>query len=124
MTKPRWRMQLDEVLLTTHLFLFALYTVYIFGSGMGNPDGLFYSSTYTFYVAWSVMMFMHVRLYYVNRLRRTDRRRGLPSDERRTYREGYNDALEMLRERGEVPEHLMIDGELIEDPAAGKRKYR
>ncbi len=119
---------ISDILIALHFLLYGIYAIYVLGVGIVLVDVPIYSSTYVIVTVWTLLLFLHVRSYYFFKQHASEARYApaSPQDMRRSYREGYNDALEMLHNRQEIPDHLALDddGELIEEPAQEKRKYR
>lgn len=111
-------------------------TVYVLFSGLmfiGSLSPGFYVNDWPrafipMYLIWTAAFIMHGWTYFLGKIREAKAARGSNSiqDERQAYRDGFNDAVRMIRDGQDMPNRLMIDddGELIDEQAAGKRKYR
>ncbi len=117
MTTERQRIRRD-FLMALHTIAYGLIWVSAFNLSLrGSSDFAFI----TIALAWTLVYVMHVRQY-----QREKALRDVKVDERQAYREGFNEAVRMMQSQEDIPARLSLDsdGELIEDPAAGKRKYR
>ncbi len=94
--------------------LLGLITIFSYNSMFSTPFG-------PIFAFWTIFFFLHMRSYYLHL-----GRGGGIRDERQAYRDGFNDAIHMIRSGNDVPNRLMIDddGELIEETEPEKRKYR
>ncbi len=109
--------EVRNLLFSMHLLMYGFLGVITLGNSnsySSNPFG-------AIFVLWSVLFFLHMRSYFLDRGRTNGIR-----DERTAYRDGFNDAVRMTREGQDVPDRLMIDndGELVEESKPEKRKYR
>lgn len=118
--------RLPDLLMLLHTIVYLLGAIAFFSVGISSDVTFSLADHLTFLAVWSVVFLLHGREYHMGKLRQT--REGMVSaaDERHAYRDGFNDAVRMLRESQEIPNRLTLneDGELIEDVEAKKRKYR
>ncbi len=117
MTTERQRIRRD-VLMALHTIAYGLLWVSAFNLSLRQAD---VHSLIPIALAWALVYVMHVRQY-----QREKALRDVKVDERQAYREGFNEAVRMMQTREEIPTRLALDddGELIEEPAQEKRKYR
>lgn len=120
----------------TDFLIGAHTTIYVLFSGLlflGSMSSSFYFDdtarvVFPMYLLWTAAFILHGWTYFLGKIREVKAARGSTSvqDERHAYRDGFNDAIRMIRDGQDMPNRLMIDddGELIDEQAAGKRKYR
>ncbi len=120
----------SDFLIGAHTTAYVLFSGLLF---LGTLTYGFYQSfsaspILPMYLIWTAAFIMHGWTYFLGKVREAKAVRGSTSiqDERQAYRDGFNDAVRMIRDGQDMPNRLMIDddGELIDERAAGKRKYR
>ncbi len=126
----RRMISLTDFLIGAHTAAYVLFSGLMF---LGSLSYGFYQSSSVspilpMYLIWTAAFILHGWTYFLSKVRDAKAARGSTSiqDERQAYRDGFNDAVRMIRDGQDIPNRLMIDndGELIEEQAAGKRKYR
>lgn len=119
-----------DLLIGAHTTFYVLFSGLMF---IGSLSPGFYVNDWPrafipMYMIWTAAFILHGWTYFLGKVRDAKAARGSTSvqDERHAYRDGFNDAIRMIRDGQDMPNRLMIDddGELIEEPGAAKRKYR